>query len=281
MGVRKWKPKEWILHRDMDISEWGDLVSGYADGKGNLVGPTGNIVAWGNREDAEAALADQNRDMAMRDVTPHARRKLKGILDHYRGKPHPFAACVRDNRKRFGPGTEAVCAVVKDLAYGTTDWRRKGFEKKHKKALKAGRGADLADTEYADFEVDDDMIDAWLAERPDVLTALAEGSEYGDLALTPEQERVVITDYMGDVALWLAAEFAEWELGDDHEPPPAPPKKRAEPTSERTRSVAKAQAEAVKWRKKGDARKTAFWEARVRALTAKEKVRAKAEPPTS
>lgn len=34
--------------------------------------------------------------------------------------------CVRDNRKRFGPRTEQVCAVVKDMAMGTTKWRAGG-----------------------------------------------------------------------------------------------------------------------------------------------------------
>jgi len=56
-------------------------------------------------------------------VGPDARWKLRGILRHYAKKPHPFAACVRDNRKRFGPRAEAVCAVVKDLIRGTTHWR--------------------------------------------------------------------------------------------------------------------------------------------------------------
>lgn len=31
--------------------------------------------------------------------------------------------CVRDNRKRFGPRAEAVCAVLKDIIRGTTKWR--------------------------------------------------------------------------------------------------------------------------------------------------------------
>src|SRR4051812_9896833 len=40
-------------------------------------------------------------------VGPDARYKLRGILKHYAKKAHPFAACVRDNRKRFGPRAEA------------------------------------------------------------------------------------------------------------------------------------------------------------------------------
>lgn len=56
-------------------------------------------------------------------VGPAARHKLRGILRHYAKEAHPFTACVRDNRKRFGPRAEAVCAVVKDIIRGTTRWR--------------------------------------------------------------------------------------------------------------------------------------------------------------
>lgn len=62
-------------------------------------------------------------------VTPAHRKKINSIVKFYRNKPHPFAACVRDNRKRFGNRTEQVCAVVKDMALGTTKWRKGG--KKH------------------------------------------------------------------------------------------------------------------------------------------------------
>lgn len=60
------------------------------------------------------------------NVSPADMKKLKGLLSHYRKKPHPFRSCVRDNRKRFGPRTEAMCAVLKDLIKGTTSWRGKG-----------------------------------------------------------------------------------------------------------------------------------------------------------
>lgn len=58
-------------------------------------------------------------------VGPKARHKLKGILQHYAKDPHPFTSCVRDNRKRFGPDAERVCAVLKDIIRGTTKWRGK------------------------------------------------------------------------------------------------------------------------------------------------------------
>ena len=56
-------------------------------------------------------------------MSPEAKHKLMGILKHYAKMPHPFTACVRDNRKRFGPKTEAVCGVLKDIIRGTTKWR--------------------------------------------------------------------------------------------------------------------------------------------------------------
>lgn len=69
---------------------------------------------------------DQQFDiyLSSKNVGPEARRKLSGLLKYYAKKPHPFRACVRDNRKRFGPGrTEAVCATLKDIIRGTTHWR--------------------------------------------------------------------------------------------------------------------------------------------------------------
>ncbi len=57
-------------------------------------------------------------------VTPAERKRLAPLVAHYRKSPHPFAACVRDNSKRFGPeGAKRVCAVVKDLIEGNTHWR--------------------------------------------------------------------------------------------------------------------------------------------------------------
>lgn len=61
-----------------------------------------------------------------KQVTPRERAKLAPLLKHYAKSPHPFTKCVRENRKRFGPRTEQVCAVVKDLIRGTTKWRGKG-----------------------------------------------------------------------------------------------------------------------------------------------------------
>jgi hypothetical protein len=64
--------------------------------------------------------------LSAKNVSPADKKKLRGLLRHYAKKKHPFTACVRDNRKRFGPGTEAVCATLKDVIRGTTKWRGKG-----------------------------------------------------------------------------------------------------------------------------------------------------------
>lgn len=59
-----------------------------------------------------------------KNVSPSDRKKLKGLLQHYAKKRHPFTACVRDNTKRFGKdGAERVCATLKDVIRGTTKWR--------------------------------------------------------------------------------------------------------------------------------------------------------------
>ena len=65
------------------------------------------------------------------NVDPHDMKKLRPLLKYYRKKPHPFRACVRDNKKRFGPATNAMCAVVKDLIFHSTKWRNKSGKKLH------------------------------------------------------------------------------------------------------------------------------------------------------
>lgn len=53
---------------------------------------------------------------------------IRSLLKYYAKKPKIFTACVRDNRKRFGPRVNAVCAWVKDQIKGTTKWRGKEAE---------------------------------------------------------------------------------------------------------------------------------------------------------
>ena len=89
--------------------------------------------------DAQLLQAQQDRDdrvllaeidsrldvlLSAKDVGPEARSHLRALLAHYAKNPHPFRACVKDNMKRFGPGsTERVCATLKDMIRGTTRWR--------------------------------------------------------------------------------------------------------------------------------------------------------------
>jgi hypothetical protein len=56
-------------------------------------------------------------------ANPQKMKYLMPLVKHYAKSPHPFTACVRDNRRRFGPRTEQVCAVVKDLIEKRTTWR--------------------------------------------------------------------------------------------------------------------------------------------------------------
>lgn len=63
--------------------------------------------------------------LSAKNVGPEARVKLRNLIKHYRKFAHPFTACVRDNRKRFGPiRARLVCATLKDVMKGTTTWRK-------------------------------------------------------------------------------------------------------------------------------------------------------------
>ena len=62
-------------------------------------------------------------------ANPEKMKHLMPLVKFYRKSPHPFTSCVRDNRKRFGPRTEQVCAVVADLVHGGTHWRKGGKKK--------------------------------------------------------------------------------------------------------------------------------------------------------
>lgn len=98
-------------------------------------------------EDARTNLSNADR------VGPAAREKLKGILKKYAKSAHPFADCVRDNRKRFGTRAENVCAVVKDIIRGTTKWRG---NKKLDKGAPGVKGLSMGQCPIVDM--DDDVI---------------------------------------------------------------------------------------------------------------------------
>ena len=48
---------------------------------------------------------------------------LRFLLKHYAKDPHPWAACYRDNLKRFGPRTKGLCGVLKDTIRQNASWR--------------------------------------------------------------------------------------------------------------------------------------------------------------
>lgn len=86
---------------------------------------------------AEVNLTDQDIDDYLEvayfaiskgtaNVSAADKKKLRPLMRHYAKMKHPFTACVRDNRKRFGSHTEEYCAVLKDLIVGNTKWRGKG-----------------------------------------------------------------------------------------------------------------------------------------------------------
>lgn len=64
------------------------------------------------------------------NVSARDLKKLRPLIKFYAKKPHPFTACVNDNRKRFGPLTNKYCAIIKDLIVGNTKWRNQN-KKKH------------------------------------------------------------------------------------------------------------------------------------------------------
>lgn len=60
-----------------------------------------------------------------KQVTPAERKRLKGLIEYYRKKKHPWRQCVEDNTKRFGlERAKRVCSVLKDLIYNSTKWRK-------------------------------------------------------------------------------------------------------------------------------------------------------------
>lgn len=83
-------------------------------------------------------------------VGPDKRKKLAGLINHYRKLPHPFTACVNDNTKRFGNKAKQVCAVLTDLEKGTTHWRKGG---KKKSSLSIEELADSDTTPVIDAEM--------------------------------------------------------------------------------------------------------------------------------
>jgi hypothetical protein len=67
------------------------------------------------------------------DVTanPRSMGYLRFLLKHYAKKAHPWHECFKDNFKRFGPKTAALCGVLKDTIRQQTHWRGHDNPKDH------------------------------------------------------------------------------------------------------------------------------------------------------
>lgn len=70
-------------------------------------------------------MAEQFTSPGTANVSTKDKMKLLPLLKHYRSKPHPFTACYRDQIKHgLSPDhAKRRCAVLVDLAKGTTKWR--------------------------------------------------------------------------------------------------------------------------------------------------------------
>lgn len=84
------------------------------------------LLAGGSVEEALAEAESGKPGTNWKQIGPREGAKLGPLVRHYMSKPHPFGACVRDNRKRFGDRAERVCAVLKDYGSKTTKWRKGG-----------------------------------------------------------------------------------------------------------------------------------------------------------
>lgn len=85
-------------------------------------------------------LLDDELDVTLRSLfahyetvtaDPNKMGHLRGLIKFYSGKAHPWQACYKDNFKRFGPKTPAICGVLKDVIRQRTDWRGHDNPKDH------------------------------------------------------------------------------------------------------------------------------------------------------
>lgn len=132
------------------------------------------------------------------DVSAADLKKLRPLIKFYAKKPHPFRACVKDNRKRFGPLTEKYCAIIKDLIEGNTKWRNQ----KGKKDLSESTLAELFG-----LPVDGGFI-AFLAELgedevQEIIEESEESEENKDMSLSQD------TDYNDEPHLLAEMYFAD------------------------------------------------------------------------
>lgn len=75
-----------------------------------------------------AADIDRTLDLLLANyqtvtANPRSMGYLRFLLKHYAKSAHPWHDCFKDNFKRFGPKTAALCGVLKDTIRQGTHWR--------------------------------------------------------------------------------------------------------------------------------------------------------------
>jgi len=90
------------------------------------------LAGWACGSTTGGDMAEQRTSPGTANVSPADRAKLAPLLKHYRAQPKPWTACYADQLKHgLSPSHAAArCAVIKDLALGTTSWRKGGRHKK-------------------------------------------------------------------------------------------------------------------------------------------------------
>jgi hypothetical protein len=77
-------------------------------------------------DDSDRALMMLLANYQAVTADPRKMGYLRSLLKHYAKSPTPWRDCYKDNLKRFGSKTPALCGVLKDLLRQRTDWRGKG-----------------------------------------------------------------------------------------------------------------------------------------------------------
>jgi len=87
--------------------------------------------------------------------------------------------CVKDNRKRFGPRTEAVCATLKDIIRGGTDWRGNKSKDKGSEGIANLSYPDTVSADYSNMPVNTDPNNGDEQKLlTEIVSNIAEGIKY-------------------------------------------------------------------------------------------------------
>ena len=160
----------------------------------STVQTTTSVVDLADEEYLSVALAN-GFSKGTANVSAADMKKLRPLVAHYRKKKHPFRACVRDNRKRFGPLTEKYCAIIKDLIHGSTKWR--GKDKKL---------AEMSEEEIAEFQLS----------HPDLHEFVAYMAEVDEEEIEEFVEFLAEADAQMDEQALLAAGEVVWKANEGY-----------------------------------------------------------------